>query len=192
MQKRILLVLLAVAWVSLGSRICLGQEVVHAVTGTLSATDPNAHTITVKTDDGSEGLFKDRGKTQTSISFDKGIEAQATPVDQFAKIGSHVIVYYFGDGDVRTAVAVKDLGTASVHKSAGTVTKFDHHQHLLTLKDDAGQMEEIAIGEQTSVDTPDGVAEGFKYKANRGDHLTVIWAAAANGQNAALFICATE
>jgi len=191
MQKRILLVLLLVAWFSLGSRICLAQEVVHALTGTVSATNPNAHTITVKTDDGSEGLFKDMGTTQTSISFDKEIEAQTTPADQFTKAGSHVIVYYFGDGDVRTAVAVKDLGAASVHKSAGTVTKFDHHQHLMTLKDDAGQMEEIAIDEHTSVDATDGVVEGFKYKPNRGDHMIVIWTA-ANGRDTALFIYATE
>ena len=192
MQKRILLGLLAVAWISLGSQVCLGQQVVHALTGTLSATAPNAHTITVKTDDGSEGVFKDMEKTQTSISFDKGIEAQATPADQFAKIGSHVIVYYFGDGDVRTAVAIKDLGSASTHKSSGTVTKFDRHQHLLTLKNDAGQTEEIGIGEQTSVDSSDGVIEGLKYKANRGDHMTVIWTAGSSNQNMALFIYATE
>lgn len=189
MQKRILLVLLVVAWLSLGSGMSLAQEVVHALTGTVSAANKSAHTITVKTDDGSEGLFKDTGTTGANISFDKGLEAQATPADQFSTIGSHVIVYFFGDGDVRTAVAIKDLGAATVHMSTGIVANFDHHRHMLSLKDNAGQMEEIAIAEQTCVDTPDEAVEGFKYRANRGDHVTVVWAA-VNSQSTALFISA--
>jgi hypothetical protein len=189
MQKRILLVVVIFAWLSFGSRICIAQEVVHALTGTVSATNPTAHTITVKTDDGSEGLFRDMGVTQTKISFDKGIEAQAKPADKFTTVGSRVIVYYFGDGDVRTAVAVKDLGAASLQRSVGTVTKFDRHHHLLTLKDSAGQTEEITVDENTSVDTTDGVVQGLKYEANKGDQVRVTWAA-TNGRNTALFIYA--
>ena len=189
MQKRILLVAIVLAWLSFGSRICVAQEVVHALTGTVSATNPTAHTITVKTDDGSEGLFKVMGATQAKISLDKGIEAQTKPADQFTTVGSYVIVYFFGDGDVRTAVAVKDLGAAPVQRCIGTVTKFDRHHHLLTLKDNAGQTEEITVDENTSVDTTDGVVQGLKYEANKGDQVRVI-RAAANGQNTALFIYA--
>ncbi len=58
MQKRILLVVVAVACLFVGSQKCVGQEVVHALTGTVSETNPKLHTITVKTDDGSLNVFK--------------------------------------------------------------------------------------------------------------------------------------
>lgn len=190
MQRRMLsLAVMVVAWFSFGSHQCAAQEVVHALTGTVSAVDPVSCTITVKTDDGSEGLFKDVAGTQIKTSFDKEIEAQSTPVDQFKQVGSHVIVYYFGFGDLRTAVAVKELTAASVHKSTGTVTEADHHHHLLTLKDDAGGTQEIAIDKDASVDTAEGVVEGHKYEPSKGEHLTVIWTA-TNGQNTAIFIYA--
>jgi hypothetical protein len=190
MKKRVLLVVLAVAaWLSLGSNLCGAQEVVHALTGTVSAANSALKTITVQTDDGSEGSFKDIGATHTHFTFDKGVGAQAMPVGEFTKVGSHVIVYYFGDGNVRTAVAVKDLGPVLLHKSAGLVTAFDRHRHLLTLKSDAGQTEEIAIHEQTSIDTAEGVVEGFKFEANKGDPVRVTWTA-MNGQDTALFIYA--
>ncbi len=129
------------------------------------------------------------GRSLANTSFDKGVEAQTTPADQFKKIGSHVVLYYFGLGDMQTAVAVRDLGTASVHKSAGTVTEFDRHHHLLTLKNDAGQTTEISLNEQTAVETAEGVIDGSKYEANRGDRVRVTWAA-PNGQDTALFVYA--
>jgi hypothetical protein len=43
------------------------------------------------------------------MEFDKDLRAQATSADRFNTTGTHVIVYYFGEGDPRTAVALQGL-----------------------------------------------------------------------------------
>jgi glycerate kinase len=86
------------------------QEVVHALCGTVRSINSTAKTITVATDDGSEGLFQDFTKSNVSLDFDKKIRAEATTANAFTKNGVRVIVYYFGNSDERTAVALQDLG----------------------------------------------------------------------------------
>ena len=92
------------------SRICLvtgcfffayggnAQEVVHALAGTVSSIDAAAKTLTVKTDDGSEGLFRAETDSKTSLEFSKDVRAETTPAAKFTRSGAEVIVYYFGGG----------------------------------------------------------------------------------------------
>ena len=65
----------------------IAQETVSALAGTLTAIDAAAKTITVKTDDGSEGLFKDDTDSKVKIEFDKNLRAQTTAADAFAGTG---------------------------------------------------------------------------------------------------------
>ena len=53
--------------------------------------------------------FKDLTKSDVPMEFDKDLRAQATSADHFNTTGTHVIVYYFGEGDLRTAVALQAL-----------------------------------------------------------------------------------
>src|ERR1022692_253736 len=101
------------------------QQRIHAVSGTVTSINPKIEMIEVTTDDGSSAHFRWLKKSDGSIEFDKTVSADAIPADKFTTKGNHVIVYYFGDGDVRTAVALHDLGDGSVAKSTGTVVKLN-------------------------------------------------------------------
>ena len=86
------------------------QEVVHALTGTVSSIDDLSKTIVVFQDNGSEGEFKDMTTAKTRVVIDKKIALDTTAAEANKKKGAYVIVFYYGDNDGRTAVALKNLG----------------------------------------------------------------------------------
>jgi hypothetical protein len=163
------------------------QEVVHAVAGTVNSINPTEETITILTDDGSEGLFKALVKSNASIDFDRNIRADSIPASAFTKKGARVIVYYIGEGDVRTAVALQDLGGGPFQKISGSVDKFSRHQHLLTIKDATGTSESFRIDPKTVAETAVGVVDGERFGPEKGDKVRVT-AILANGSEEALFI----
>ena len=165
------------------------QEVVHALCGTVRSIDSTAKTISVATDDGSEGLFQDFIKPNVSLDFDKKIRAEATAADAFTKNGVRVIVYYFGNSDVRTAVALQDLGSGPFENSSGTVIKFHRNEHVLTLKNKSGVEESFHISPKTVAETPLGAVEGNELDLKDGDQVRVA-ASPVNGSESALFISA--
>ena len=144
------------------------QEVVHALAGTVTYINPTSKTIIINTDDGSEPLFKAMTASNMSLDFAKDIRANSTPADTFTKKGAHVIVYYFGDGDERTAVALGDLGGGPLQKISGSVYKFDKHQHLLTIKDATGTSESFHIDPKTVAETALGAVEGERFGPREG------------------------
>jgi hypothetical protein len=170
--------------------LATAQEVIHALTGTVTSVNPTARTIQIDTDDGSEGLFKDLTKSHTSFDFDKSIRAEAVAADAFTEKGTHVIVYYFGDGDVRTAVALQDLGTTPLDRRSGTVVKFDRHGHLLTIKNSSGIDKSFLIVAKTRAETSVGAVEGYKFNPRKGDQVRVT-ATPATGNETVLFIRAS-
>jgi hypothetical protein len=172
---------------SLAAFVANAQEVVHALAGVVNSINTTQKTIDVKTDDGSEGLFKDMTRSNVSLDFEKNIRASSTPAEDFNKNGDNVIVYYFGDTDERTAVALKDLGHGPLKKINGVVTRFNRRQHLMTIKDTSGASESFQIGPQTVAESAVGVVEGEKFDAEKGDPVRVT-AALANGNEEALFI----
>jgi hypothetical protein len=161
--------------------------VVHALAGTVQNINAAAKTITVITDDGSGGTFKDITASLGAIEFDKVIRADATEAGAFKDKGVRAIVYYCGDGDVRTVVAVRSLGTGPFTKSSGTVVKFDKRQHLLTIQDKSGTTQSFKITQGTVAETDAGAAEGLKFDPNKGEQIRVT-ATEANGTMTALFI----
>jgi hypothetical protein len=173
--------------VSLAALAANAQEVVHALAGTVTSINPTQQTIIIKTDDGSEGLFKDLIKSNVSFDFDRNVRAAAIPASSFTNKGAHVIVYYFGGGDVRTAVALQELGAGPLQKVSGSVYKFNKHEHLLTIKDAAGTNESFRIDPKTVAETPWGAVEGEKFDPGKGDRVRVT-AVLANGAEDALFI----
>src|SRR5215475_13212602 len=129
------------------SLVVNAQEVVHALSGTVTAINPTAKTIVIKTNDDSDGFFKQLTNSNVSLLFDKDIRSRTTPADTFNDKGAPVIVYYIGGGFgrvSRTAVAVQNLGAGSLEKDIGTVVKFNKHE--LTIKTDSGAKETFRIG----------------------------------------------
>ena len=58
-----------------------GQQVVHALTGTVSSMDDLSKTLIVFQDNGSEGQFKDMTTAKTHVVIDKKIELDTTSVE---------------------------------------------------------------------------------------------------------------
>jgi hypothetical protein len=160
---------------------------IHAVSGTVTAIHPKVGMIEIATDDGSSGHFKCAKNSGVSYDFSKSVRADATEADKFTTTGAHVIVFYFGDGDVRTAVAVQALTEAPIKTITGTVVKFNRHQHLLTIKNSAGADESFSMDPKTVADTVTGVADDFKFDFDKGQSVHVT-ASAVNGSEAALLI----
>lgn len=162
------------------------QEIVHALSGTVEKIDSSARTLGLKTNDGSEGTFQ-LPQPGISMDFDGNVKARTTPAATFSKTGTEVILYFYGNGDVRTAVAVQDLGSTQLVNTAGTVTKFDKHNHTVALKTTAGTTQTLQVDPKSVADTTMGVIDGQKFEPAKGDTLRVV-ASTANGAGKALFL----
>jgi hypothetical protein len=163
------------------------QEVIHAVSGKVASVSAAGKSVSLKLDDGSIRTFKVTSGAHAASSLEKTVGANAIPASGFDKPSGAVILFYYGVGDQCTAVAYKDAGAAPSSRMSGVVSQFERKQHLLTLVGAASQKEQIALPEQTVVETPEGVIDGLQFRPSKGDHLEVIWLQ-ANGQPTALFI----
>jgi hypothetical protein len=172
------------------------QEVVHVLSATVRFVNQQNGMIIVNTDDGTAGMFKGAdAKVQTNL--DKSLIAKITPAEKFVATGDtskgdHLIVFYFGgDDDVRSVFAVTDLGKGPIDKTTGTVTKFDRHAHLLTVKDSTGTDVDFRIGANSVADTTTGAVEGFKFDPSKGEKVRVIATPGNGGEDALLIVPAT-
>jgi hypothetical protein len=173
--------------ISIAAPAAIAQEVIHALSGTVNAIDSGAKTITVITDDGSGGRFNDLTNSNAAIEFNKKIRAETTPADAFKNKGDRVIVFYYGGGGVRTAVALKDLGAGPFDKSSGSVVKFNKHSHLLTIKSSAGVTSSFHIGPETIAESDSGATTADQFDASNGEQVRII-AAKSDETKTALFV----
>jgi hypothetical protein len=167
-MKRIFLL----AFVSAACSAIYAQEIVHAITGVVTSVAPADNTITIKTNDGSAGVFSYQKGRKTELVFDKEVRNGTTEPASFNKIGDHVVVYYLDMGFVdRTVVALKDFGPSALKAASGTVVKTKHHE--IVLKTDTGATESFEIARDASAETPQGVVSGFKFDVDPGTKVTV-------------------
>ena len=121
----------------------------------------------------------------TPIQFDKSVQAETTEPGTYNKVGDWVVVYYIGDGDERTVVALKDLGKAPLAVSSGRVVKT--HNHSLIIKNQIGETETYQIAKDATVETSDGVVSGLKFDLDKGTQVTVRYEQ-ASGNKIAQFV----
>lgn len=187
--------MLKVVWSGCALAVCLGsftvaspaQQVVHALTGTVSAMDDASKTLTVFQDNGSEGQFKDVMGAKSHVILDKKIALETTSMDASKVKGSYVIVFYTGDNDARAAVALKSLGAGPFTSSEGTVTKFEGKGHSISVQDKSGATQVFRIAQDTVAEGYMGVVDGYKFQAAKGDHIRVV-GTTENGALTALFV----
>ena len=142
---------------SLAPSIAIAQERVHALSGTVSTIHPKIQMTEIDTDDGTSGHFE-WAKPGVSIDFDKAVSADAIAADKFTTRDTHVIVYYCGVGDVRTIVALRDLGTGPLLNRTGRVVRLDRHEHLLIHQEQQRRRRDLCqIDAKTVADTENGV-----------------------------------
>ncbi len=164
-----------------------GQEVVHSLAGLVTAIDPIAKTIAVKADDGSQAVFKEMTDPNTPVDFNPKFRREATAADEFNENGVRVIVYYIGNSDIRTAVALRSLGPGPFTVTNGEVVSFEKGKHSFSVINSSGTVESFKITTDTVVEGPLGAQEGSTFHPVNGDRVRVT-AAVDNGTVAALFI----
>ena len=163
------------------------QEVVHALTGTVSSINEATRTITVFQDNGARGVFDVMSNPKTRIAFDKKIEAETTAADAFKKNGAYVIVFYFGDVDKPTAAALRSLGPGPFTSTVGTVERYESRGHSISVEDVSGKVQTFKIDPQTVAETNMGAEEGLKFHAQPGKQVRVV-STTVNGNPIALFL----
>jgi len=163
------------------------QMVVHAVSGTVKAINPDSKTMDVAIENGATSQFKLPSKAKVTLDFDKALQSDSVDAGVFQHVGNFVVVYYYGYDDDRTAVAVKDLGAGPFQKIDGTVVSFDKHNRTMTVKDDAGKSTTFALNDHLVVDSGISVASGRGYDPHKGYHVTVTYTQAGD-TNSAVFI----
>jgi hypothetical protein len=163
------------------------QEVVHALTGTVGAINSVTKTMTVFQDNGSQGLFADVSGPKLRFAFDKKIEAESTPADTFNTKGAYAIVFYVGEADSRTVVAVKSLGAGPFTSTVGTVRKMDGRDRSISIEDQSGKLQTFKIDDHTIAEGAFGAEEGMKFHADKGDQVRVV-SSKVDGTPTALFL----
>ncbi len=159
------------------------QEIVHALTGTVSDIDARRGTITVMQDNHTISNF-DRAKAPPS--FDKRIAAETISAADFDKAGAYSIVFYFGGADNGQVVALKSLGNGPFESTEGTVEKYDRAKSL-EVRDSSGTVHKFAIDDGMVAETNFGVMQSHKFSANKGDRVRVV-SSTAGGTATALFV----
>jgi len=169
--------------------LATAQEVVHALVGTVTSINSLTKTISVNTDDGSDGLFKDMPATKTRIEFDRSIRTDSTAADEFQRSGARVIVYYYGNSDVRTVVALRSLGSGPFTTTIGSVVSFNGGHHTISIKDKSGAVTAFEIDADTVVEGETGAEAGSKFHPEKDDQVRLT-SKVVNGVPTAVFIYA--
>ena len=163
------------------------QMVVHAVSGMVKAVNPDSKTMDVTVENGDTSQFKLPSKAKMTVDFDKALPLDSVSAGEFKHVGDYAVVYYYGYGNDRTAVAVKDLGAGPFQKIEGTVVSFDKHDRTMTVKDDAGKSETIALTDHMVLDTGLSVSSGRGYEPHKGYYMVATYTQAGD-KNTAVFL----
>lgn len=150
-----------------------GQQVVHALTGTVSSINTASKTISVFQDNGTQGEFSDGTDSKARLAIDKKVALDTTAADAFKKTGAYVVVLYYGGDNDRTAVALKNLGSGPFTSATGTVVKFDS-KHSIAVADGSGATQSYKITQDTIGEGYLGAVDGFKFQAQKGDKVRVV------------------
>ena len=94
MLKSCLSVCVLVASLFLAGREGAAQEIVHALTGSVSSINTANGTITLLLDSGSQGTFKVMSASTKNVAFDKKVAEDTVAANNFGKQGAYVIVFY--------------------------------------------------------------------------------------------------
>jgi len=164
----------------------VSQEVVHALTGTVSSINKASQTIAVLQDVGGSGVFQNPSNPKTKVSLDKKIGPGTVSAEAFKDNGAYVIVFYYGGSDDRTAVAFRNLGPGPFSSSVGTVKKLERSR-VLTVQDESGKEETFKISPDTVAEGYAGVVDGSKFSVQGGDKVRIV-SSVVGGSPTALFI----
>lgn len=191
MMRKCLSLMLVAGAVTFAGCTAHGQMTVHAVSGKVTAVHPDMKTMDVDVEDGTRGHFKVASETSVPLSFDNDLRASAVDASTYHQVGHYVVVYYYGFGDDRTAVAVQDLGEGPFDKVEGTVKAFDRHKHVLAVQTAKDGVVNFKLSDKAVVDIGMGLESARKYSAGKG-YTVRVTSTEANGEKTAVFVRSRE
>jgi hypothetical protein len=148
------------------------QEMVHAMVGTITGSDPTTGSITLQLADRSSVSFDSKPDLSTHIAFDNTLRNQSTTVNELPKGTTHLIVYYYGLSPA-IVVAVKDLGKA-IESITGTIASIDETNQSITIRPETGQLATCYLSKETTVETAYGAVDGTKYSVRNGERVSSV------------------
>ncbi len=149
------------------------QEVVHALTGTVSAIDSPAKTITVFQDNGRSGVFTQSAGGARYV-FDKKLAQLTTQPASFTGQGDYAIIFYYGVIDHPAVVAVRALGKGPFESIEGTLEGFNGRDHSVSIADSTGAVKTFKLTADTVAEGNMGAVEASKLQAHKGDHVRIV------------------
>ena len=161
------------------------QEVIHAAIGTVTSIDSAAQTITLLQAGTTRRLFKTNASGK--VELDKRISKDTQQAASFQAEGAFVVVFYFGEEQNPTAIALRSLGKGPFASITGKVTNWDRHRRAITVTDAAGAVHQFKISPETIADTSMGSVDGARYQAQNGDRVRVV-SELESGESTALFV----
>ena len=187
MLRSFMCMCVAVGCLGLTGAVASGQEVVHAMTGTVRSIDTVRKTFTLLPDNTSQITFNDMTNSKVRLANDQKLISDATAASAFDKTGAYVIVFYYGLIDSPTAIAIEALGQGPFTSTVGTVSDVNEGPRMLSVKDESGSIRSYKINAATVAESGSGVVDGIKFHAEKGDHVQVVGVATNNGP-IALFV----
>jgi hypothetical protein len=121
--------------------ICVAQDAVSVVHGTVTKVDSATKTVVVKTADGTEHTIK--------VTADTTVKGPKEGIDGLAK-GTEVVARTTGKGVDETGVEIGKVGKDSYKVTKGTVSKIDEGTKTVVIK------------------SADGTEKTFEYTADAG------------------------
>jgi hypothetical protein len=142
--------------------ICIAQDVVSVVHGTVKKVDSATKTVVVKTADGTEHTIKVTGDTAYK-GTKEGLDG--------LKEGTEVVARTTGKGVDETGVEIGKIGKGSVKVTKGTIVKVDKGTKTVVVKTADGTEKTFDFTENAGKDMGKAVGAGTE----KGAKVTVYY-----------------
>ncbi len=146
----------------LGTGLCIAQDLVSVIHGTVKKVDHATKTIVIKTADGTEHTVK--------IAGDDTIKGTKDGFDGL-KEGTEVVAHTTGKGIDETAVDVGKVSKDGFKVTKGTVTKFDEATKTVAVKTADGTEKTFELSDNALKDAGKATGKGVE----KGTKVTVYY-----------------
>jgi Cu/Ag efflux protein CusF len=146
-----------------------GQDVDHAVDGTVKKVDAGTKTVVIDTKDGTERTFH----YSKDVTVDGAKDSEKGAVDAAHGVGegSKVALHYTTVGGKDTVHEIDRIGDDGLKATDGTVSHIDRGAKTVAIKSVDGSEETFHLTDRAAKDTGKDVAEG----ADRSAKVTVYY-----------------
>ncbi len=155
----------------LGAGLCLAQDLVSIIHGTIKKVDHTTKTIVVKTADGTEHTIK--------VTDDGVVKGTKDGFDGL-KEGTEVVARTTGKGVDETAVDVGKVSKDGFKVTKGTVEKFDKDAKTIVVKSADGTEKTFELSGKALDDAAKGTGKGVE----KGAKVTVYYTEEAGKKTA--------